>query len=97
MPSLGSPDIQFYLTYEQQMYINMINLAKDKDLIRMCIEKNVKKSYKGVSNKYVRRINLIEKFCPHLDRHLINRIAEWGETKIEDTNLLIPEPHIAEH
>ena len=65
------------LTDEQMSYINYIDSLTNKQLVEICREKQVKLTIKGVSNKYVKKLNILSKYLGY-DAHAHSNLLSFA-------------------
>ena len=51
-----------HLSLFDVIYFQYINRLNTKELINICKDNNIKKSIKGLNNKYVKRLNIITRY-----------------------------------
>jgi hypothetical protein len=74
----------FKMNEEQFDFLKIINNMGDKDLKIMCKEYGVKQSNKGVTNKYVKRINILHKVLFPWSRQIAQEMSTWGENQWDE-------------
>ena len=67
------------ITEEQHSYIKYIDSLTNKQLIEICQQEGVKQTAHGVSNKYVKKLNILTKYLN----------CEAGETEFALSVLLM--------
>ena len=73
-------------TQDQLNFISEMNNMNNNELKDICKQLKVKQSRNGNSNKYIKRINLVEYYLnktsdTFIDRKYYNHLVKWGEEK----------------